>query len=40
MDEITVAREFGDRITFLAGLDVQHVLKELHLRRFEQKFAG
>jgi uroporphyrinogen decarboxylase len=28
MDEIAVAREFGDRMTFLAGLDVQHILQE------------
>ncbi len=28
MDEISVARKFGDRLTFLAGLDVQHVLQE------------
>jgi uroporphyrinogen decarboxylase len=28
MDEIEVAREFGDRLTFLAGIDVQHTLQE------------
>jgi uroporphyrinogen decarboxylase len=28
MDEIAVAREFGDRLTFLAGIDVQHTLQE------------
>ncbi len=28
MDEVAVAREFGDRLTFLAGFDVQHVLQE------------
>jgi uroporphyrinogen-III decarboxylase len=28
MDEIAVAREFGDKITFLAGIDVQHTLQE------------
>jgi hypothetical protein len=28
MDEAAVAQEFGDRLTFLAGLDVQHVLQE------------
>jgi uroporphyrinogen decarboxylase len=28
MDEIAVAKKYGDRITFLAGLDVQHVLQE------------
>src|SRR5271157_177615 len=28
MDEAAVAHEFGDRLTFLAGLDVQHVLQE------------
>jgi hypothetical protein len=28
MDEIAVARAYGDRLTFLAGLDVQHVLQE------------
>lgn len=29
MDETFVAVEFGDRISFLAGIDVQHVLQEL-----------
>lgn len=28
MDEVAVAREFGDRLAFLAGIDVQHVLQE------------
>lgn len=28
MDEIAVAKEFGDRLTFLAGIDVQHILQE------------
>ncbi|HOT36728.1 MAG TPA: uroporphyrinogen decarboxylase family protein [Candidatus Latescibacteria bacterium] len=28
MDEIAVAREFGGKITFLAGIDVQHTLQE------------
>lgn len=28
MDEAAVARQFGDRLTFLAGIDVQHVLQE------------
>jgi len=28
MDERSVAREYGDRLTFLAGIDVQHVLQE------------
>jgi uroporphyrinogen-III decarboxylase len=28
MDEVAVAQEFGDRLTFLVGLDVQHVLQE------------
>lgn len=28
MDEKAVASEFGDRLTFLAGIDVQHVLQE------------
>ena len=28
MDESAVAREFGDRLTFLAGMDVQHILQE------------
>ena len=28
MDEQAVAKEFGDRLTFLAGIDVQHVLQE------------
>lgn len=28
MDEVAVARQFGDRLSFLAGFDVQHVLQE------------
>jgi len=28
MDEVSVAREFGDRLTFLVGIDVQHTLQE------------
>ncbi len=28
MDEVAVARGHGDRLTFLAGIDVQHVLQE------------
>ncbi len=28
MDEVAVAREYGDRLTFLAGFDVQHILQE------------
>jgi len=28
MDEIAVARAFGDRLSFLAGIDVQHTLQE------------
>ena len=28
MDEISVAATYGDRISFLAGIDVQHVLQE------------
>jgi uroporphyrinogen decarboxylase len=28
MDESAIAREYGDRITFLAGIDVQHTLQE------------
>jgi hypothetical protein len=28
MDEVRVALEFGDRLTFLAGVDVQHILQE------------
>ncbi len=28
MDEAEVARDYGDRLTFLAGLDVQHTLQE------------
>jgi uroporphyrinogen decarboxylase len=28
MDEVAVAREFGDRLVFLAGIDVQHILQE------------
>ncbi len=28
MDEVAVARKYGDRMTFLAGIDVQHVLQE------------
>ena len=29
MDELSVARDFGDRLTFLAGIDVQHTLQEM-----------
>ncbi len=29
MDEQSIADEFGDQITFLAGIDVQHTLQEL-----------
>lgn len=28
MDQVAVAREYGERITFLVGVDVQHVLQE------------
>ena len=28
MDEVAVARDYGDRLTFLAGMDVQHTLQE------------
>ena len=28
MDELEVARKYGDRLTFLAGIDVQHTLQE------------
>ncbi len=28
MDESAVARQFGDRLSFLAGVDVQHILQE------------
>jgi uroporphyrinogen decarboxylase len=28
MDEVAVAREYGERLTFLVGIDVQHVLQE------------
>ena len=28
MDEVSTAAEFGDRLTFLAGIDVQHTLQE------------
>jgi uroporphyrinogen decarboxylase len=28
MDERSIAREFGDKLCFLAGMDVQHVLQE------------
>jgi len=28
MDEVAIAQEFGDRLTFLAGIDVQHALQE------------
>jgi uroporphyrinogen decarboxylase len=28
MDEVTIAREYGDRMTFLVGIDVQHTLQE------------
>ena len=28
MDEVSVARDYGDKLTFLAGIDVQHTLQE------------
>ena len=28
MDEVSIAREYGDRLTFLVGIDVQHTLQE------------
>ncbi|MFC1713775.1 uroporphyrinogen decarboxylase family protein [Candidatus Poribacteria bacterium] len=28
MDEVAVARDYGNRLTFLAGFDVQHILQE------------
>ena len=28
MDEVSVSAQFGDRLTFLAGIDVQHTLQE------------
>jgi len=28
MDEVSVARQFGDRLSFLVGIDVQHALQE------------
>jgi uroporphyrinogen decarboxylase len=28
MDEVAVAQKYGDRLTFLAGFDVQHILPE------------
>jgi len=28
MDEVSVARKFGDRLSFLVGIDVQHILQE------------
>jgi uroporphyrinogen decarboxylase len=28
MDEVAVARRFGDQLSFLAGIDVQHILQE------------
>lgn len=28
MDEAAVARQYGDRLTFLVGFDVQHILPE------------
>ena len=28
MDEVAVAREYGGRMTFLVGFDVQHILQE------------
>jgi uroporphyrinogen decarboxylase len=28
MDEVAVAQEYGDRLTFVAGIDVQHILQE------------
>jgi uroporphyrinogen decarboxylase len=37
MDEVAVAREFGDRLTFLAGIDVQHVLQEQDPARVRQE---
>ncbi len=29
MDEAAIARQFGDQLTFLAGVDVQHALQEM-----------
>jgi len=29
MNEAAIAREFGDKLTFLAGIDVQHTLREM-----------
>lgn len=37
MDETAVAREFGDRLTFLAGMDVQHILQEATPDRVRQE---
>ena len=28
MDEVELSREYGDRMTFLVGIDVQHTLQE------------
>jgi uroporphyrinogen decarboxylase len=28
MDEVVIAREYGDRLNFLVGIDVQHTLQE------------
>ena len=28
MDEVAIAREYGDKLTFLVGIDVQHTLQE------------
>ena len=28
MDEVAIARDYGDRLTVLVGIDVQHTLQE------------
>ena len=33
MDEVVVARELGDQMTFLVGFDVQDILIDILLRR-------
>ena len=33
MDEVVVAREFGDQMTFLVGFDVQDILIDILLDR-------
>jgi uroporphyrinogen decarboxylase len=37
MDEVAVAHQYGDRLTFLAGFDVQHVLPEATPERVREE---